>query len=88
VTRETQTVIHPVEDLVPGKEPDCVGFEVDGQSVGPDPKAHTRGMIGPVGYWQVTDIQETLQYVVASGARIQREPRDAGGTVTGLIPNP
>ena len=38
-----------------------VGFSIGGQEVGLDPNGHSQGMTGPVGYWHVDDIKESLQ---------------------------
>ena len=56
-----------------------VGFKVDGQDVGLDPNGHSRGMTGPVGYWHVDDINETLETLLAAGAETQEPIRDVGG---------
>jgi predicted enzyme related to lactoylglutathione lyase len=114
VTTDLETVIYPVKDLAQAKElygkllgcapahdaPYYVQFDVGGRQVGLDPQGHSKGMTGPIGYWQVADIKETLQQLVASGAAIKQEPRDVGGgkliatvadadgNVTGLTQNP
>ena len=70
MTEGIKTVIYPVKDLAAAKqifgrlagvepysdEAYYVGFKVDGQDVGLDPKGHDKGMAGPVGYWHVDDI--------------------------------
>jgi predicted enzyme related to lactoylglutathione lyase len=36
-------------------------------------------MTGPVGYWHVDDIEETLQLLLDAGAETQQAIRDVGG---------
>ncbi|HEY5479622.1 MAG TPA: hypothetical protein VIJ84_08420 [Gaiellaceae bacterium] len=36
-------------------------------------------MTGPVGLFEVPDIKESLQALLAAGAQIQQEARDVGG---------
>jgi len=56
-----------------------VGFDVDGQHVGLDPNGHTKGMTGPVEYWQVDDITKSLDALLAAGAEAQQPVTDVGG---------
>lgn len=76
-----------------------VGFSVGGQDVGLDP-GHSQGMTGPVGYWHVDDINESLELLLDAGAEAQQAVRgvgggkliasvkDADGNVIGLIQSP
>src|SRR3712207_7754222 len=75
MTSAIRTVIYPVKNLARAKilygnlvgaepymdEPYYVGFSVEGQDVGLDPHGHSQGMTGPVGYWHVDDIKESLK---------------------------
>jgi predicted enzyme related to lactoylglutathione lyase len=93
MTAGLRTIIYPVKDLASAKtlygrllgaepimdEAYYVGFEVDGQDVGLDPHGHSQGMTGPVGYWDVDDIQETHQQLLDAGAEAQRPITDVGG---------
>ena len=93
VTSGMKTVIYPVKDLTAAKkaygtlfgvapyadEPYYVGFNVAGQEVGLDPNGHSTGMSGPVGYWHVDDINESLKHLVDAGAETQQPVRDVGG---------
>jgi len=93
MTSGMKTIIYPVKDLAAAKElygklfgvtPYAdevyyVGFKVDGQDAGLDPNGHSRGMTGPVGYWHVDDINETLEALLAAGAETQEPIRDVGG---------
>src|SRR6266571_3627125 len=86
-------VIYPVTDLAQAKrlyrtllgvepyvdEAYYVGFRVGDQEIGLDPHGHHKGMTGPVGYWQVNDIQKSLQLLLDAGAQAQQEVQDVGG---------
>ncbi len=56
-----------------------VGFSVGDQEVGLDPHGHSQGMTGPVCYWHVDDIQESLGLLLVAGAETQRAVSDVGG---------
>lgn len=56
-----------------------VGFRVGEQEIGLDPNGYNKGMTGPIGYWQVNNIQESLQLLVDAGAQVQQEVQDVGG---------
>jgi predicted enzyme related to lactoylglutathione lyase len=56
-----------------------VGFKVGDQEIGLDPNGHNTGMTGPVGYWQVDDINESLRLLLDAGAQVQQEVKDVGG---------
>jgi predicted enzyme related to lactoylglutathione lyase len=56
-----------------------VGFNVEGQDIGLDPHGHSKGMTGPVGYWHVDDIEESLKLLLEAGAVVQQEVKDVGG---------
>ena len=87
-----ETIIYPVKDLAAAKqllgtafgvppyidEPYYVAFNVGGQDVGLDPNGHGKGMTGPVTYWRVDDINETLAALVAAGAETQQPVNDVG----------
>ena len=89
-----RTVIYPVKDLARAKtlygkllgvEPNMdeafyVGFRVGDQDVGLDPHGHSQGMTGPVAYWHVDDIKESLGLLLASGAEAQQDVKDVGGS--------
>lgn len=89
-----KTVIYPVKDLAAAKrifgrlagvepysdEAYYVGFKVEGQDVGLDPKGHDKGMTGPVGYWHVDDIDMTLAALTDAGATVQDPVRKVGGS--------
>ena len=88
-----RTVIYPVKDIAQAKklyskllgvEPYMdkayyVGFRVGDQEIGLDPHGHNQGMTGPVGYFHVSDIQQSLQALFDAGAQTQQEVRDVGG---------
>lgn len=86
-------LIYPVKDVARAKtlyskllgiepyvdEAYYVGFRVGDQEIGLDPNGHNQGMTGPVGYWEVNDIKESLQSLLDAGAQIQQEVKDVGG---------
>jgi predicted enzyme related to lactoylglutathione lyase len=93
MTEGVKTIIYPVRDLARARdlygklldsepymdEPYYVGFEVGGQDIGLDPRGHSQGMTGPVNYWHVVDIHESLQKLLDAGAETQQAVRDLGG---------
>jgi predicted enzyme related to lactoylglutathione lyase len=88
-----RTIIYPVKDIAAAKtlfsallgvaptmdEPYYVGFSVSGQDVGLDPRGHSQGMTGPVGYWHVDDIRKSLETLLDSGAQSHQDVTDVGG---------
>ena len=56
-----------------------VGFRVGDQEIGLDPNGHNQGMTGPVGYFHVSDIQQSLQALLDAGAQVQQGVKDVGG---------
>jgi predicted enzyme related to lactoylglutathione lyase len=66
-----------VEPYVDG--PYYVGFRVDGQEIGLDPNAHSRGVTTPIGYVEVPDIRESLNDLMDGGARVHEDVHDIGG---------
>ncbi len=88
-----KSTIYPVKNLTQAKalyskllgaepyfdEPFYVGFKVGDQEIGLDPSGHHEGMTGPVSYWQVSDIKESLQLCLHSGARANQDVKDMGG---------
>jgi predicted enzyme related to lactoylglutathione lyase len=88
-----RTVIYPVKDIAQAKtlyrtllgvepyadEAYYVGFRVGDQDIGLDPNGHNQGMTGPVVYYHVSDIQQSLQALLDAGAHVQQEVKDVGG---------
>ena len=88
-----RTIIYPAKDIAKSKslfskllgvqpyadQPYYVGFRVGDQEIGLDPNGHKQGMTGPVGYYHVSDIQQSLQALVDAGAHTQQEVTDVGG---------
>lgn len=93
MTSGIRTVIYPVKDLAQAKmlygkllgvapamdEAYYVGFRVGDQDIGLDPYGHSKGMTGPVGYWHVDDIEESLKLLLDAGAVTQQAISDVGG---------
>ena len=88
-----RTVIYPVKDIAEAKmlfskllgvepymdEAYYVGFKVGDQDIGLDPNGHNQGMTGPVGYYHVDDIKQSLQLLLDAGAQAQQGVKDVGG---------
>jgi len=88
-----RTVLHPVSDLAAAKPiyaallgvgpqsdaPYYVGFEAEGQQIGLVPNSGAQGMISPVAYWHVEDIEAKLAEVTAAGATVHEPAHDVGG---------
>jgi hypothetical protein len=69
------TFIFPVKDLTGAKElyskllgiapyvdePYYVGFRAGDEEIGLDPNGRNQGMTGPIAYWDVSDIEDSLQ---------------------------
>jgi predicted enzyme related to lactoylglutathione lyase len=88
-----KTIIFPVKDVAAAKGlftelvgaepyadmPYYVGYRIGDQEIGLDPNGHKTGMTGPIGYWEVDDIEGTIQTVVDHGGHTVQGPRDVGG---------
>ncbi len=88
-----KTIIYPVRDVARAKalfskllgtgpsaeSPYYVGFMVGDQEIGLDPYGHDNGMTGPLAFYHVDDIRQTLRSLVGAGAPIEQEIRDVGG---------
>ena len=93
MTEGVKTIIYPVTDLAEARtlcgkllgvepymdEPYYVGFDVGGQDAGLDPHGHGKGMTGPVAYWRVDVIEQSLQALLEAGAEAQQGVKDVGG---------
>jgi predicted enzyme related to lactoylglutathione lyase len=85
-----RTIIYPVKDLARAKalfrtllgiepytdQPYYVGFRVGDQEIVLDPNGHEYGMTA---YYDVDDIEQSLQSLVDSGAHVQHQVRNVGG---------
>ncbi len=86
-------IVYPVKDIAQATalytkllgtepyfdQPYYVGFKVGNTGIGLDPNGHKEGMTGPLGYWRVDDIKESLQSFSDAGALVQQEVKDVGG---------
>ncbi|GAA1236666.1 VOC family protein [Kitasatospora nipponensis] len=93
VAATVKTIVYPVGDLTRAKaffgallgtqpymdEVYFVGYHVDGREIGLDPNGHRQGMTGPVCYWHVADIRESLQRLLVAGATLRQDVIDVGG---------
>ena len=91
MTTGIRTVIYPVADLARAKAlfgallgadpvvdaPYYAQFDADGQAIGLDPHGHRQS--GPVAYWHVDDVAQSLAALVAAGAETVQDPTDVGG---------
>src|ERR1700716_2858580 len=92
-TQGIKTVLVPVSDLATAKavyaallgvppqndESYYVGFEAAGLHIGLLPGGGPQGMISPVPYWHVPDIEAKLAQVSAAGATVKESAHDVGG---------
>jgi predicted enzyme related to lactoylglutathione lyase len=88
-----KTVIYPVRDLSTAKalyaalfgldpvmdEAYYVQFNTEREEVGLDPNGHRKGMTGPIAYWHVDDIKESVAQLREAGATEQQAVNDVGG---------
>jgi predicted enzyme related to lactoylglutathione lyase len=93
MTQGIQLFVYPVSDIARSRAlyrealgvepyadwPYYVGFRTGGQEIGLDPNGHAKGMKGPIGYLQVSDIRSRLEALLASGAREREGVTDVGG---------
>lgn len=84
------SIIFPVTDLGQAKalyarllgmepyvyQPYYVGFKIGDLDIGLDPNGHKQGVTA---YWEVADIKESLQALLAGGAQAQQAVKDVGG---------
>ncbi len=85
--QELVSVIYPVKDLdkaktlysaLLGTAPIAdsayyVGFRVGNLNIGLDPNGHGKSINGPVNYWQVSDIKQSLQALLEAGAVVVQD---------------
>jgi predicted enzyme related to lactoylglutathione lyase len=90
VSVKFKTVLYPVKDLDQAKatftalfgvephadSPYYAGYEIDGSEIGLVPGGHDQGMTGPEAYYDVEDINATLDALKVAGAVVVQEPRD------------
>jgi len=88
-----KTILYPVKDLAKAKaifnsllgaepimdEVYYVGYKLGDLDVGLDPNGHRQGMTGPLTYYHVDDIKQSLQALLDNGAQLQQDVRDVGG---------
>lgn len=93
MTQELATIVYPVKDLgkakalysaLLGKAPAqdnayYVGFQIGNQQFGLDPNGHQSGLSGPVTFWTVADIRQSLATLLEAGAIMVQDVKDVGG---------
>ncbi|HET9111605.1 MAG TPA: VOC family protein [Ktedonobacterales bacterium] len=86
-------VIYPVKDRDQAKalygkllgaepvvdSPYYVGWKLSDMDIGLDPNGHRSGQTGPVSYYQVDDINASLQTLLDAGAQPRQAVKDVGG---------
>ncbi len=60
-------------------QPYYVGFNINGCELGLDPNAAKDGITYPIAYWNVENVTQASEQLIASGAAINAEARDVGG---------
>ncbi len=99
MTPSLKTVIYPVSDLGQAKtlfgtllgiqptmdEAYYVQFDAPDQEVGLDPNGHSKGMTGPVGYWHVEQINDSVARLLAAGATELQPVSDLGGRLIAAV---
>ena len=85
--------VYPVKDLTQAKKlyrtlsgvepyadgPYYAGFRLGDQEIGLDPNGHKQGLMGPIAYFEVSDIKKSMQSLLEAGAQVQQAVRDVGG---------
>lgn len=85
-----KTIVYPVQDVAQAKklftallgkepfvdQPYYVGYKIGDQDIGLDPNGHKHGVTP---YYQVDDIQGTLQSLLDAGAQTIQDVQDVGG---------
>lgn len=93
MTSGIRTITYPVTDLARAKalysallgvapnvdEAYYVGFRVGDLDIALLPPGLSQGMAGPIGYWGVDNIAESLKQLLDAGAEAQQEVKDVGG---------
>ena len=93
MTSGMRTIMYPVKNIGAAKqlygalfgvtpymdEAYYVGYDVGGLNVGLDPSGHAKGMAGPVNFWHVDDIEQSLETLLAAGAEAVQPVNDVGG---------
>jgi predicted enzyme related to lactoylglutathione lyase len=88
-----KTVLYPVKDIAQAKalyskllgkepfvdQPYYAAFMVGDQQIGLVPNGFDTGMTGPVGFYHVDDIKQTVQTLIDAGGQIQQDVKDVGG---------
>jgi catechol 2,3-dioxygenase-like lactoylglutathione lyase family enzyme len=92
MSSQVNLVVCPVSDLAKSKalygallgaepyvdQPYYVGYRVGDQEVGLDPNGAKQGLTGPLPYWTVADIRQTIAAIEAAGGSAAGEVNDYG----------
>jgi predicted enzyme related to lactoylglutathione lyase len=94
-----KTIIYPVKDLAEAKplyaallgvepvmdEAYYVQYNAGDQEIGLDPNGHRKGITGPVTYWHVDDIKDTMARLLEAGGAEQQAINDVGGRLIATV---
>ena len=56
-----------------------VGFRLEDQEIGLDPNGHKLGLTGPVAFFAVEDIEQSLKELEGAGAKVLQPAKNVGG---------
>jgi predicted enzyme related to lactoylglutathione lyase len=90
VSQGMRLLVYPVKDTAKAKalysellgvepyadQPYYVGFRTGDLEIGLDPNGHTGG---PLAYWVVDDIKQSLQQLLDAGAQADQDVKNVGG---------
>ena len=62
-------------------QPHCSSFSVTRIDLGLDPNAATEGLVEPISYWGVANMDEAVQKFVATGASVKGDVKVVGGGI-------
>ncbi len=68
-----------------------VGFRIAGQEVGLDPYGYASDMTGPVAYWHLVDINQSVEAHPINdvgGGKMVADRKDADGDILGFLQEP
>lgn len=85
-------IVYPVTDIAAAKAqysqllgvepyadtPYYVGFKAGDLEIGLDPNGHKLRESGPIGFWSVDDIKQSMQTHLAAGAQVVQDIKDVG----------
>ncbi len=93
MSQGVEVIVYPVKDINQAKQmfnrlldaepyadmPYYVGYRVGNVEIGLDPNGFSQGMTGPINYYRVSDIKQSMQTLLDGGAQKLQDIRDVGG---------